>query len=156
MHQSYLGARGTNYESINGIGTVGGWADPDRLMTATAASGKRKSAPRPIIPGSNACSMSPGSSTNMVMMDVRARKMNTDASARTSRAAAQFYLNDADGWFCGPYYCAAGDRTARETPGRMNGDGPGSLFSMLFSQGHPDYRTLLADRITKRCSIMAR
>jgi len=25
----------------------------------------------------------------------------------------KFYLNDADGWFCGPYYCAAGDRTAR-------------------------------------------
>jgi hypothetical protein len=61
----------------------------------------------------------------------------------------KFYLNDADGWFCGPYYCAAGDRTGRGSPGRNDGDGPGSIFSMLFAQGDPDYRVLLADRIHK-------
>src|SRR6185436_14451044 len=50
---------------------------------------------------------------------------------------------------CGPYYCAAGDRTGRGAPGRSDGDGPGSIFSMLLAQGHPDYRVLLADRIYK-------
>jgi hypothetical protein len=61
----------------------------------------------------------------------------------------KFYLNDADGWFCVPTYCASGDRTARSAPGRLAGDGPGSIFSMLFKEGNPDYRTLLGDRIQR-------
>ena len=32
-------------------------------------------------------------------------------------------------------------------PGRQVGDGPGSIFSMLLAENHPDYRILLADRI---------
>ncbi|MCK6501484.1 MAG: hypothetical protein L6Q38_18555, partial [Nitrospira sp.] len=59
----------------------------------------------------------------------------------------KFHINDADGWFCVPNYCAAGNRTERGAPGRAAGDGPGSLFSMLFKEGDPEYRMLLADRI---------
>ena len=55
----------------------------------------------------------------------------------------KFYLNDADGWL----RTSPGDRTVRGAPGRNHGDGPGSIFSMLHKEGHPEYRVLLADRI---------
>ena len=61
----------------------------------------------------------------------------------------KWFLNDADG-----YLRTAGNRTtfASSTPGvfgRSAGDGPGSLFSLLFKAGNPEYRILLADRIHK-------
>jgi len=56
----------------------------------------------------------------------------------------KFFLNDADG-----FLRDGGNRTAMGKPGRLPGDGPGSIFSMLFAQKHPDYMTLLSDRIYK-------
>ncbi|MFT5855056.1 MAG: hypothetical protein ACI8XO_002304, partial [Verrucomicrobiales bacterium] len=61
----------------------------------------------------------------------------------------KWFLNDADG-----YLRSAGNRTgfASNSPGvfgRSAGDGPGSIFSLLFKAGNPEFRTLLADRIHK-------
>ncbi len=56
----------------------------------------------------------------------------------------KFYFNDADG-----FTRSAGDRTKMDQPGRSLADGPGSVFSMLLKEAHPDYITLLADQIHK-------
>ena len=61
----------------------------------------------------------------------------------------KWFLNDADG-----YLRSAGNRTgfASNAPGvfgRSAGDGTGSLFSLLFKAGNPEFRMLLADRIHK-------
>ena len=57
-------------------------------------------------------------------------------------AGFKFVLNDADG-----FTRSANNRTSMGRPGRSAGDGPGSIFSMLLRENHPDYRILLADRI---------
>lgn len=54
----------------------------------------------------------------------------------------KFYLNDADG-----YTRAGNNRTAMSQPGNNSADGPGSIFSMLIKESHPDYMALLADQI---------
>jgi hypothetical protein len=62
----------------------------------------------------------------------------------------KFVLNDADGYlYYQPYTGPGSDRTARGAPGKQAGDGPGSLFSMLYKDGGADYRMVLADRIQK-------
>lgn len=49
----------------------------------------------------------------------------------------KFWLADADGFL----------RTSALTLDRTNNSGPGGLFGALVSEGHPDFRMLLADRI---------
>jgi len=67
----------------------------------------------------------------------------------------QFFMNDTDGFLRGPTDGGGGrpgfngNPAAMSQPGRQVGDGPGSIFSMLLAENHPDYRTLLADRIHK-------
>ena len=58
----------------------------------------------------------------------------------------KFYLNDTDG-----FTRAGSNRTAMTQPGRNHADGPGSIFSMLLKEAHPDYMTLLADQIHDLC-----
>jgi len=148
MHQSYLGGARTNYESINGNWNVGGWAEPGSPYDGDGSVWEEikslrgnYAAVKPLLDAAEYVDY-------MVMwMFGGAEDEYRCVGPNISGSGFKFYLNDADGWFCGPYYCAAGDRTARGSPGRLPGDGPGSLFSMLFKEGHPDYRTLLADRI---------
>ncbi len=65
----------------------------------------------------------------------------------------QFFMNDTDGFLRGPTDGGGGrpgfngNPAAMSQPGRQVGDGPGSIFSMLLAENHPDYRILLADRI---------
>ena len=147
MHQHYLGGSVTNYESINGNLNVGGWSD-GTVYDGNGSTWKRvkslRSDYKAVKPWLDVAQF-----TDYMLMflfggsedEYRCVGPNVPGSG------FKFYLNDADGWFCVPNYCAAGDRTGRGAPGKLTGDGPGSLFSMLFKQGDPDHRTFLADRI---------
>ncbi len=66
-------------------------------------------------------------------------------------SGAKYFLNDADGYLPTAAYATSqtGNKaTARSNPnaGRLYGDGPGSVFSQLWQQGHIDFKMLLADR----------
>ena len=148
MHQSYLGGTKEDYESINGNWNVGGWAEPGSPYDGDGSAWARIKSLRNNYAAVKPYLDVPQYVDYMLTYMFGGCESEYRCVGPTGPGSGfKFYLNDADGWFCGPFYCAAGDRTARGTPGRADGDGPGSIFSMLFAQGHPDYRVLLADRI---------
>jgi hypothetical protein len=151
MHQSYLGGTKTNYESINGNWNVGGWADPGVPYDGDGSVWDHAKAVRGSYQSVKPWVDVPQYIDYMlVWMFGGAEDEFRAVGPNVPGSGFKFYLNDADGWFCVPTYCASsGDRTSRGTPGRLPGDGPGSIFSMLFQEANPDYRTLLADRIQR-------
>jgi hypothetical protein len=144
MLSKYLGGPKEEYESINGNWNVGGWAEP--VVTAYDGDGsawerikRLRNDYRAVRPYLDV----PHYIDYMLMFMYG----NSEDEYRCSGpidvgSGFKWFLNDADG-----FTRDVGDRTSRGTPGRQNGDGPGSLFSTLFAEGDPDYRTLLADRI---------
>jgi len=148
MHAAYLGASPNEYESINGNWNVGGWADPG---TAYDGDGSTWSKIKSLRSNYNQIKtwLDVGQYIDFMLVWMFGGAEDEYRCVGTSQAGNgfKFYLNDADGWFCGPWYCAADNRTARGAPGRSAGDGPGSLFSMLFKEANPEYRILLADHI---------
>jgi hypothetical protein len=150
MHQEYLGGAKTDYESINGNWNVGGWADPGSPYDGDGSVWARIKELRSDYAAVKPWLDVPQYVDYMLMwMFGGAETEYRAVGPNVPGSGFKFYLNDADGWFCGPYYCAAGDNTVRGAPGRDVGDGPGSIFSMLAREGHPDYRALLADHIQK-------
>ncbi|MCC6234601.1 MAG: chitobiase/beta-hexosaminidase C-terminal domain-containing protein, partial [Verrucomicrobiales bacterium] len=148
MHASYRGGEKTEYESINGNWNVGGWAEPGTAYDGNGAVWARVKSLR----SDYASVRSWLDVANYIDFMLVWLFGGCEDEYRCVGAVApgngfQFLINDADGWFCVPNYCAAGNRTGGSAPGRESGDGPGSLFSMLFKAGDPDYRALLADRI---------
>ena len=148
MHARYTGGRTEDYESINGNWNVGGWADPGVPYDGDGSVWE------------NVKIIKTNYNQVKVWVDVPqyvdymltfmfggCEDEYRCVGPNTPGSGFKYYLNDADGWFCGSWYCAADDRTVRGAPGRQAGDGPGSIFSMLFKEGNPEYRTLLADRI---------
>lgn len=150
MHESYLGGERSDYESINGNLNVGGWAEPGLAYDGdghvwTQVKNLRNSY-QSIKPWVDV----PQYIDYMLMwMFGGAESEFRAVGPNVPGSGFKFYLNDADGWFCGPYYCQAGNRTTRGAPGRLDGDGPGSIFSTLVKESHPDFRILLADQIYK-------
>lgn len=150
MMSRYYGGDSSAYDSVNGNLNVGGWADPGlpydgtggtwTLMKSLARSGPdiyAKLKPYLDVPQ---------------YVDYMLTFMFGDSEDEYRLVGpagmghgAKFVLNDADGYL----RTSAGNRTARNTPGKLAGDGPGSLFSMLFRDGGPDFRALLADRIQR-------
>jgi hypothetical protein len=150
MHQSYLGGAKTNYESINGNWNVGGWADPGTPYDGDGSVWEHTKQVRDSYEAVKPWLDVPQYTDYMLMwMFGGAEDEYRCVGPNVPGSGFKFYLNDADGWFCVPTYCASGDRTARGAPGRLNGDGPGSIFSMLYKEAHPDFRTLLGDRIQR-------
>ncbi len=148
MHESYLGGSKDDYESINGNWNVGGWAEPGTAYDGDGSVWAQIKRDRGNYAKVKDLLDVPQYVDFMLMwMFGGAEDEYRCVGPNVPGSGFKFYLNDADGWFCGPYYCAAGNRTGRGAPGRSGGDGPGSIFSMLFREGHPDYRVLLADRI---------
>ena len=152
--KEYLGGPKESYEAINGNWNVGGWAD----SVAPAYDGDGSAWARIKSLG---LTSSPNNYNNLVpyldvphYLDYMIMWMfgNAEDEYRCVGPADvgsgfKWFLNDADG-----FLRSTGNRTgfASNTPGvfgRSAGDGPGSLFSLLFKAGHPDFRTLLADRI---------
>ena len=153
---SYLGGPKNAHEAINGNWNVGGWADSvappydgdGSAWTRIKALGLTSNP-------QNFDELMPYLDTQH-FIDYMIMFMFGDSEAeyRTAGPADvgsgfKWFLNDADG-----YLRSAGNRTgfASNTPGvfgRSAGDGPGSLFSLLFKAGNPEFRSLLADRIHK-------
>ncbi|MCW5556658.1 MAG: lamin tail domain-containing protein [Verrucomicrobiae bacterium] len=148
MHQEYLGGSRTHYEAINGNWNVGGWAEPGTVYDGDGSAWTRVKSLRDRYGEVRPWLDVPQYVDFMLMWMFGGSEDEYRCVGPTVPGTGfQFYLNDADGWFCVPSYCAAGDRTARGAPGRQDGDGPGSLFSTLFKEGDPEYRILLADEI---------
>ena len=150
MHQSYLGGSRTNYEAINGNWNVGGWAEPGTAYDGDGSTWAKIKELRGNYTAVKPWLDVPQYVDYMLMwMFGGSEDEYRCVGPNVPGSGFKFYLNDADGWFCGPWYCAAGNRTDRGAPGRSAGDGPGSIFSTLFKEANPDYRTLLADRIQR-------
>lgn len=146
MMRSYYGGKKSDYESINGNLNVGGWAVKGRAYDGDGAAWERVKSLR-----GNYQALKPYVDVSqyvdfMILFMFGDSEDEYRASGPVEAGHGfKFWLNDADGYL----RSSAGNRTARGTPGTQPGDGPGSLFSMLFAEGDPDYRALLADRIHK-------
>jgi hypothetical protein len=148
MHAQYLGGSRGQYESINGNWNVGGWAEPGVVYDGDGSLWARiktlrgsYAAVKPWVDVPQYIDMM------LVWLFGGCEDEYRSVGPTVPGIGMKFLINDADGWFCVPDYCASGDRTQRGAPGRLAGDGPGSLFSTLLKEGDPEYRTLLADRI---------
>ena len=148
MHASYLGGDKDAYESINGNWNVGGWADPGTPYDGDGTVWKRIKSLRGSYREVRAWLDVPQYVDYMLMWMFGGSEDEYRAVGPTVPGSGmKFLLNDADGWFCGPWYCAADDRTQRNAAARGPGDGPGGLLSKLFAEGDPEFRMLLADHI---------
>lgn len=148
MHSRYLGGHKEDYESINGNWNVGGWADPGEPYDGDGSIWTKIKSLRANYAQEKAWLDVPQYIDYMLMwMFGGSEDEYRCVGPNTPGSGFKFYLNDADGWFAGSFYNAADDRTVRSAPGRQAGDGPGSVFSMLFKEGTPEYKMLLADRI---------
>src|SRR4051812_20819403 len=126
MHQSYLGGARTNYESINGNWNVGGWADPGTPYDGDGSVWTHLKEVRGNYRQAREWLDAPQYVDYMLMwMFGGAEDEYRCVGPNVPGSGFKFYLNDADGWFCGSWYCAAGGRTSRGAPGRSPGDGPG-------------------------------
>ena len=146
MQSDYLGGQPEDYESINGNLNVGGWAEPGDPYDGDGSAWARIKSLR----GNYAQVKSYLNVPNYVdyMLTFMFGDSEDEYRASGTRAAGsgfRFMINDADGWL----RTSAGNNTTRSAPGRQHGDGPGSIFSMLYKEANPDYRMLLADRIQK-------
>ncbi len=145
MLASYLGGDRNEYESINGNWNVGGWPDPGVPYDGDGSAWARIKSLRDDYEAVKPYLDVPHYVDYMLMFMFG----NSEDEYRCVGPVApgsgfKFFLNDADG-----FTRDGGDRTAMRAPGRLPGDGPGSIFSMLFREAHPDYMTLLGDRIHK-------
>ena len=143
MLAQYLGGHKDDYEAINGNWNVGGWADPGTPYDGDGSAWTRIKSLRDDYAAVRPYLDVPHYIDFMLMFLYG----NSEDEYRCVGPAGpgsgfKWFLNDADG-----FLRSTGDRTSMGQPGRQNGDGPGSIFSMLLDEGHPDYMTLLADRI---------
>ena len=143
MLAQYLGGEKEDYEAINGNWNVGGWADPGTPYDGDGSAWTRIKSLR-----NNFVGVSPyldvAHYVDFMLMFMFG---NSEDEYRCVGPAGpgsgfKFFLNDADG-----FTRSVGNRTSMGQPGRSSGDGPGSIFSMLLAEGHPDYLTLLGDRV---------
>ena len=146
LQSDYLGGSPENYESINGNLNVGGWAEPGDPYDGDGSSWARIKALRGNYAGVKPYLDVPQYIDYMLMFMFGDSEDEFRCSGPKGPGTGfKFFLNDADGWL----RSSAGDNTVRSAPGRQHGDGPGSLFSMLYKENNPDYRMLLADRIQR-------
>ena len=145
MHAQYLGGEKEDYEAINGNWNVGGWPDPGVPYDGDGSAWTRIKSLRddfeavtPYLDVVNYVDFM------LLFMYGNCEDEYRCVGPTVPGTGFKFYLNDADG-----FTRSAGNRTTMRFPGREDGDGPGSIFSMLLRENHPDYRILLADRIHK-------
>ncbi len=142
----YLGGTPEDYEAINGNLNVGGWAEPGDPYDGDGSAWARIKSLRGNYAEVRSYLDVPNYVDYMLMfMFGDSEDEYRCVGPKDVGSGFKWLLNDADGWL----RTSAGNNTVRSAPGRQHGDGPGSVFSMLFREGHPDYRILLADRIQK-------
>ena len=144
MHADYLGGLKEDYEAIAGNLNVGGWAVPGTPFDGDGSAWDRIKSLRSDYTAIRPYLDVPQFADYMLMfMFGDSEDEYRCVGPVLEGSGFKFLLNDADGFL----RTSAGDRTARSTPGVQNGDGPGSLFSMLHASGDADYRLMLADQI---------
>lgn len=154
MLSDHLGGPKDRYEAINGNWNVGGWAD----TVIDAYDGDGRTWERVKFFADDYERVRPLQDVShyidymLMFMFGNSEDEYRCVGPKSRGSGFKWFLNDADGFLRN-----AGNRTgfANQTVGlpggfgRSNGDGPGSIFSLLYKEGHPDYRMLLADRIHK-------
>lgn len=154
MLSEYLGGPKDSYEAINGNWNVGGWADS--VVSSYDGDGSAWERIKGLADDYDA--IQPYHDV-VHYIDYMLMFMFGDSEDEYRcvgpagpGSGFKWFLNDADG-----YLRNAGNRTGFSNQsvglpggfGRSSGDGPGSIFSLLYKEGDPDYRMLLADRIHK-------
>ena len=143
MLAQYLGGEKEDYEAINGNWNVGGWPDPGVPFDGDGSAWERIKSLR-----SDFEAVSPYLDVQhyvdymLMFMYGNSEDEYRCVGPTGPGSGFKFVLNDADG-----FTRSVSNRTSMGRPGRSAGDGPGSIFSMLLRENHPDYRILLADRI---------
>ena len=155
MGTGYLGGPKEDQESINGNFNQGGWATPGDPYDGDGTSWVRIQSlradylgVRPYLDVQNYIDYM------LLFLFGGCENEWRSTGPKNIGSGAKYFLNDADGYLPTAAYATGqtGNKaTARSNPnpGRLNGDGPGSVFSQLWQQGHIDYKMLLADRIHK-------
>lgn len=144
MHAQYLGGEKEAYEAINGNWNQGGWADPGEPYDGDGSFWETAKSYREDFEAIQEY-VDVAHYVDFMLLYMFGRSENeyrTVAPATPGKGGFKFYLNDADG-----FLRSSGNRTNWSQPGRSNADGPGSIFSMLYKEGHPKFRALVADRI---------
>jgi hypothetical protein len=143
MLSEYLGGRKEDYEAINGNWNVGGWPDPGVPYDGDGSAWTRIKSLRNDYEAVNPY-LDVQSYVDFMLMFMFGNSEDEYRCVGPKGAGSgfKFLLNDADG-----FTRDGGNRTAMGRPGRQPGDGPGSIFSMLLAERHPEYLTLLGDRI---------
>ena len=150
MLSNYLGGPDTSYEAINGNYNAGGWADPGTVYDGDGAAWARIKSLRSDYAALRPYLDLPHFIDYMLLwMFGNAEDEYRAVGPTIPGSGFKWMINDADGWLSASAWDGNSNNTARSNPppGRRPGDGPGSLFSTLLTQAHPDYRALLADRI---------
>ncbi|RED98378.1 putative secreted protein (Por secretion system target) [Marinoscillum furvescens DSM 4134] len=144
MHAQYLGGEKVEYEAINGNWNQGGWADPGEPYDGDGSFWETAKSLREDFEAIQDY-VDVAHYVDFMLLYMFGRSENeyrTVAPATPGAGGFKFYLNDADG-----FLRSSGNRTGWKQPGRTNADGPGSIFSMLYKEGHPKFKALVADRI---------
>ena len=153
QQSAYLGGPSGSYESINGNWNVGGWADPGSPYDGDGTSWERVKSLRADYAGIRPyLDVKNYLDYMLLFMFGNSEDEYRTVSPRDIGSGFKFMLNDADGYLATPGYLAAvpPDRVSlrsNPSPGRQNGDGPGSILTQLWQQGDVEFKTLFADRI---------
>ncbi|MDN5202235.1 CotH kinase family protein [Fulvivirgaceae bacterium BMA10] len=143
MHAQYLGGSKEDYEAINGNWNQGGWAVPGIPYDGDGSVWEHVKSLRNDYKEIKAYLDVPHYIDYMLMfMFGNSEDEYRCVGPVNAGSGFKWFLNDADG-----FLRDAGNRTDMAQPGRRSADGPGSIFSMLLKEGHPEYKKLLGDRI---------
>ena len=152
-HTSYTGGPTGDFESINGNLNVGGWADPGDPYEGTGASWDRiKSLRTNYVALKQYMDVRSYVDFQLLYMFGNSENEWRSTGPKDSGSGAKYMMNDADGYLATATYAAAQTQNRPNVrtlpgPGRLSGDGPGSVFTQLWQEGHIDYKMFLADRI---------
>ncbi|MBN1852578.1 MAG: lamin tail domain-containing protein [Pirellulales bacterium] len=136
MLAQYQGGDKDDYEAINGNLNVGGWSPGDAYDGDGSGWENIKS-----LAGNYEAIQQFLNVANYIDYMLLYMSGNSENEYRTGgipdgSSPYIFFLNDADGWL-------------RSVSDRTGDVGPGNILSGLLAEGHPDFLTLLADRIHK-------
>jgi len=149
-HAAYFGGPSSDHESINGNLNVGGWAEPGENYDGDGTSWQRIKSLRTNFTGVKPyLDVSQYIDYMTVWMFGNAENEFRATGPKGVGSGFKFFLNDADGYLAINAWDGNSNNTVRSNPppGRLDGDGPGSLLSSLYVAGNSDFRALLADRI---------
>jgi len=138
--EQYLGNEKDSYDAINGNANVGGWSPGEAYDGTDAGWTHIKNLAAGANPWQNLQSRLDIANYIDFMLLYNSGKCENEYRSLMqpvdNGVTAKFYLNDADGYF----------NTSAQGQNNDAG-GPGNIFGELLAEAHPDFMSLLADRI---------